>query len=73
MRINLGTIVTAVLFTLAHVAQDQPLYRTVLYLIFGPLFALGLGIGYDRTRNLWGAVIVHNLANLINQGLSLLL
>ena len=73
VRINLGTILAALLFGVSHLGQNQPAFLTTSQLVFGPLVGLGLGIGYDRTRNLWGAVIVHNIANLINQGLASLL
>ena len=64
--IGAGTVITALCFGLAHLPNSggQSSELTILQVVSAVAGALVLGIGYERTRNLWGAMIVHNLANL---------
>lgn len=69
VTIGTGTILTAVLFGglhLLNVAYGEPIAIAVVQASFGCLVGLALGIGYERTNNLWGAVITHNIANVVN-------
>lgn len=69
VNIGIGTILTAVFFGglhLLNVWDGEPVAIAVVQASFGCLVGLSLGIGYERTNNLWGAVITHNVANVVN-------
>lgn len=62
-RIRWGTIVATLTFGLVHLANlsHQSLSVTLQQVIFATLTGLALGHYYDRTQNLWGAAILHNI------------
>jgi membrane protease YdiL (CAAX protease family) len=69
MNVGIGTLLTALLFGglhLMNIGSGEPVNIAIIVAFFGCLVGLGLGIGYERTGNLWGAVITHNIANLVN-------
>jgi membrane protease YdiL (CAAX protease family) len=75
IEVKAGTLLTSLLFGLVHLGNlgTQPLAFTILQVSFAPLIGLAIGIGYDRTRNIWGAVLAHNASDLVDQALGLLL
>lgn len=60
-----GTVLTALLFALAHAVNGmtQSVMATLVQMIFS--FVIGLVIGHyvDKTGNLWGAAIAHNISD----------
>jgi membrane protease YdiL (CAAX protease family) len=68
-NVGVGTVATSVLFGglhLMNIGSGEPVNIAIIVASFGCLVGLGLGIGYERTGNLWGAVITHNIANVVN-------
>ena len=65
-RLRWGTIVAALTFGLAHLASlpHQSLGDTLAQVAFAAVVGLVLGHYYDRTQNLWGAAILHNIIDL---------
>jgi membrane protease YdiL (CAAX protease family) len=67
--VGVGTVLAALLFGGLHVTNvwyGEPVGIAVVQACFGCFVGLALGIGYERTNNLWGAVITHNVANVVN-------
>ncbi len=73
--LRLGTIGTALVFGLAHVGNlwYQPLSLTIGQASFAFVIGLILGHYYDRTQNLWGAAILHNLIDLLSVAVPLII
>lgn len=66
-HIQIGTVVAALLFGLTHaenLALGQPLAQVLPNLIYAIFLGLLAGYFYDKSRNLWGAVILHNIGDL---------
>lgn len=67
-RIQIGTVVAALVFGLTHaenLALGQPLVEVLPNLVYAIFLGLLAGYFYDKTRNLWGAVILHNIGDLL--------
>jgi membrane protease YdiL (CAAX protease family) len=64
--IGAHVIVASLLFGALHLVNltYQPLEFTLIQAGEAAIFGLIIGSYYDRNRNLWGAAIAHNLANL---------
>ncbi len=62
-RIRWGTILATLTFGLAHLANlsHQSLGVTIQQVIFAMITGLVLGHYYDRSQNLWGAAVLHNI------------
>lgn len=58
-----GTVTAALIFGLSHLINlsMRSWGLTFRQVLFSTVMGLILGHYYDRTRNLWGAVILHNL------------
>ena len=64
--VGVGTVLAAFGFSATHLANGgQPAPLLILQVFSAVVGGLILGIGYERTNNIWGAVIVHNLANIV--------
>jgi len=64
--VGVGTILAALGFGATHLGNGgQPHVLTILQVCSATVGGLILGIGYERTNNIWGAVIVHNLSNIV--------
>lgn len=65
-EVGLGTLITALAFGAAHLGNlgAQPFQITIIQATSATAGGLILGIGYERTQNLWGAIIAHNVADL---------
>ena len=70
---RLGTVLAALLFGVWHYGNflNGPLtlenfVATSLQVLFATTFGLLLGQYYDKTGNLWGAIILHNANDFIN-------
>ncbi len=74
-RIRWGTIVAALTFGFAHLVNvsHQSLGATLQQVAFAALIGLVLGYYYDRTQNLWGAAILHNIIDVTNVVVPLLM
>jgi membrane protease YdiL (CAAX protease family) len=64
-EIGLGTLITAACFGIVHMgnAASQPYPVTCLQAASAFVGGLVLGIGYERTRNIWGAILCHIVNN----------
>jgi membrane protease YdiL (CAAX protease family) len=63
--VGVGTILAALGFGATHLGNGgQPHLLTILQVCSAVIGGLILGIGYERTNNIWGAVIVHNISNI---------
>ena len=69
-----GTMGAALAFGLMHVLNlwYQPLSLTLEQAGFAFVIGLVLGHYYDRTQNLWGAAILHNLIDLLSVAVPLI-
>jgi len=56
--IRLGTIFTALAFAVLH-------FSDISSIAFAFVFAILVGYFYDKTNNIWGAVIIHNIVDLL--------
>ncbi len=58
-----GTVIAALIFGLSHLIHSAPQSWVLTWgsVLFATVMGLILGHYYDRTRNLWGAVVLHNL------------
>ncbi len=56
--IRLGTILSTVAFAVFH-------FGNVFNLLFALVFGILVGHFYDRTSNLWGAIIIHNVVDFL--------
>jgi membrane protease YdiL (CAAX protease family) len=68
VRLRVGTVVAAVVFGLTHaenLALGQALPSVLFNLVYAIFLGLVAGYFYDKTRNLWGAVILHNIADFL--------
>jgi membrane protease YdiL (CAAX protease family) len=65
-RFGAQVVVSSILFGALHLVNltYQPLGFTLIQAGEATIFGFIIGTYYDRNRNLWGAVIAHNLANL---------
>lgn len=61
--VGVGTVLAAFGFGATHLGNGGPTPFVILQAGSAVVGGLILGIGYERTNNLLGAVIVHNLAN----------
>jgi|GEM_PF-2711105 len=70
-----GTLWAALAFGLLHLGNlwYQPLGVTLEQGLFAFVVGLVLGHFYDRTRNLWGAAMLHNLLDLLSVAVPLML
>ncbi len=73
LQFGTGTLLAAIVFGLAHLGNGTPLPVLISVGFFAGLIGLGLGIGYERSGNIWVAMILHNAMNLVNAGLLLFL
>jgi uncharacterized protein len=66
LTLRLGTVLAAVVFGLWHLVNlsYQALGPTVEQVLVATITGLVIGVVYDRTRNLIGAAILHNLLDL---------
>ena len=64
-RLKGGTMLAALLFGAAHLTNlvVQPPGEVVAQAAFAVLFGLVVGFLYDRTANLWGASIFHDIVD----------
>ena len=58
--IRLGTILAAVVFAAIHLVGN------VSAIPFAFVFGIVVGYYYDKTNNIWGAVIIHNIVDLLS-------
>lgn len=74
-RLRWGTIIAALIFGLSHLGNltVQPLGETLQQGMFATIIGVILGHYYDRTQNLWGAAILHNVIDVTNVAVPLLL
>lgn len=65
LDVGVGTLITAGCFGVVHMgnAASQPYAVTCLQAASAFIGGLILGVGYERTRNLWGAITTHALAD----------
>ena len=65
LRLKGGTMLAALLFGGAHLFNliSDPLGEVVAQAAFAAVFGLVVGILYDRTANLWGASIFHDIVD----------
>ena len=64
LRIGAGTILAALLFGVVHLLNPQPIVMSIPQALWAALLGLVIGYGYERTRNLWGAMLAHNVSDL---------
>jgi hypothetical protein len=57
--VRLGTILTAVVFAALHL-------QNVISIPFAFVFGLVVGYYYDKTNSIWGAVVIHNIVDLLS-------
>ncbi len=62
--VGVGTILASLGFGATHLGNGGPHSLMILQVCSATVGGLILGIGYERTNNIWGAVIVHNLSNI---------
>lgn len=74
-RLRLGTVYAALVFGLLHLVGllQHPFTFVLPTAAFAFVFGLVAGHYYDRTGNLWGASILHDISDFIALGLPLLL
>jgi membrane protease YdiL (CAAX protease family) len=70
---GLGTVITAVVFGLAHLTNGFPLPLLLTVGGITVLIGYGLGIAYERSENLVATIVAHNVLNLVNCGIAALL
>jgi membrane protease YdiL (CAAX protease family) len=58
--IRLGTILAGVVFAAIHLVGN------VSAIPFAFVFGIVVGYYYDKTNNIWGAVIIHNIVDLLS-------
>jgi membrane protease YdiL (CAAX protease family) len=58
LNVQLGTLLAALIFTAFH-------SRDIFAVPFAFVFGIVVGHYYEKTSNLWGAVIIHNLVDLL--------
>ena len=66
LQIKGGTMLAALLFGAAHLTNlffSHPPGEVLAQAAFGVLFGLVIGVLYDRTANLWGASIFHDIVD----------
>lgn len=56
--IRLGTILTALVFAVLH-------FSDISSIAFAFFFGILVGYFYDKTNSIWGAVIIHNIVDLL--------
>ena len=66
VNLRLGTILATVAFAGFHFAN-------LPNLLFALIFGLLIGHAYDRTSNLWGAIIIHNTVDFLGYIIPILL
>jgi membrane protease YdiL (CAAX protease family) len=66
LNVRLGTVLAALIFAAFH-------SRDILAVPFAFSFGIVVGHYYQKTGNLWGAVIIHNLVDLLGSLIPLLL
>ncbi len=64
LRIGTGTILAAALFGAVHLLNPQPIAMSAAQALWAMLLGLIIGYGYERTHNLWGAMLAHNVSDL---------
>jgi membrane protease YdiL (CAAX protease family) len=57
--VRLGTILTAVVFAALHL-------QNVISIPFAFVFGVVVGYYYDKTNSIWGAVVIHNIVDLLS-------
>ena len=58
-NIRLGTVLTALIFAGIH-------FQNILSIPFALFFGMIVGHFYDKTNNIWGAVVIHNIVDFLS-------
>ncbi|HTV92832.1 MAG TPA: CPBP family intramembrane glutamic endopeptidase [Verrucomicrobiae bacterium] len=66
---RVGTFVASLAFGYIHLSNQGPSAFVHFVGAYSVLIGLGLGIGYARSGNLWIAIILHNVADLLNMAI----
>ena len=61
--------IAALAFGYIHLSNQGPAAFVHFVGAYAVLIGLGLGIGYARSGNLWIAIIIHNVADLLNMAI----